>query len=464
VSESRIIQLPGDKRHFVVGMGWRHEDRPPSGKTLRAAAKDRGRWVCKRRTGMGSHQTGFSTLDVGKKKVSMQSLAALVADAKPEPWLGIFDLGNDLYWYIAVRDNQEILHDGDLIGGPEEIAKARERHASLGEWSYVDGATDDILKLIATSKASAPVFDSQARPWLAPAVGLSVAVAASFAGASLWHRHEARVELDQQMAMAKQRAIEQAMQARMPKPAPVLPWTQLASAADFLSACGNAFAQTPLAQDGWVLSSWACQQNPGGSGSVSLSWMRVGGNDLNTPAGTLTNNGDTVQGTAPLSNMLKPDSGPLLQRDPAERAIRSMAQSLALPLALSMTSPAAQPSAKTASDEGKTPPPPPWAIWTVGVEVPAPPWAFGMQGPSGAIPGLRWTRVNWDGSKWTLSGAMYVMFQSVPATPMRNNNGRGYASPVSDDPPEGGGFQPVAPATPMPSQQPGSLTGVVHVQ
>lgn len=445
MSESRIIQLPGDKRNFVVGMGWRHEDRQPSRKALRAAAKDRGRWVCRRRTSMGSHQTGFSALDVGKKKMPLQSLAALVADAKPEPWLGIFDLGNDVYWYIAVRDNQEILHDGDLIGGPDEIAKARERHASLGEWSYVDGTTEDILKLIGASKASVPVFDSQARPWLAPAVGLSVAVATSLAGTALWHRHQAHVELEKQMAMARQRAIEQAMQARMPKPAPVLPWTQLASASNFLSACGNAFALTPLAQNGWVLSSWSCQQNPGGTGSVSTSWTRAGGNDLDTPAGTLSNNGDTVQATEPLSGKLEPDSGPLLQRDPAERAIRSMAQSLALQLALSMTSPTAQQTTKTTGNQGKAPPPPPWATWTVGVEVPAPPWAFGMQGPSDSIPGLRWTRVNWDGSKWTLSGSVNVMNSSLPSGQQPS-------------------LQSVAPATPMPSPQHGSLPGVIHVQ
>lgn len=445
MSDSRIIQLPGDKRNFVVGMGWRHEDRPPSGKSLRAAAKDRGRWVCKRRTSMGSYQTGFCALDVGKKKVPMQSLAALVADAKPEPWLGIFDLGNDVYWYIAVRDNQEILHDGDVIGGPDEIAKARERHASLGEWSYVDGTAEDVLKLIGSSKASVPVYDSQARPWLAPAVGLSVAVAASVAGTALWHRHQAQVELEQQMALARQRALEQAMQARMPKPAPVLPWTQLASASDFLSACGNAFARTPLAQDGWVLSSWSCQQNTGGSGLVSTLWTRVGGNDLNTPAGTLTNNGDTVQGTAPLSSVLAKDPGPLLQPDGAERAIRSMAQSLALQLALSMAQPAARPGTQTAPNKDKTQQVPPWATWTVGVDVPAPPWAFGMQQPSDAIPGLRWTRVNWDGAKWTLSGTMYVANSAMPGV---------QPSPI----------QAATPRTPMPSPQPQSPTGVIHVQ
>lgn len=444
MSESRIIQLPGDKRRFVVGMGWRHEDRQPSGRTLRAAAKDRGRWVCKRRTSMGSYQTGFCALEMGKKKVPMQSLAALVADAKPEPWLGIFDLGNDVYWYIAVRDNQEILHDGDLIGGPEEIAKIRERHASLGEWSYVDGTAEDILKLIVASKTSIPVFDSQARPWLAPTVGVGIAIAASLAGTALWHRHEAQVELDRQMAMARQRAIEQAMQARMPKPAPVLPWTQLASASDFLRACGTAFARTPLAQDGWVLSSWSCQQNPGGTGSVSTSWARMGGNDLNTPAGTLTNNGDTVQGTVSLSSMLKPDSGPLLQRGPAERSIRSMAQSMALQLALSMTLPSVQQPTKTAADQGKAPPAPPWATWTVGVAVPAPPWALGMQGPSDSIPGLRWTRVNWDGSQWTLSGSMYVVNQSSPG---------GQPTPRQLD----------VPAMPSPQHAP-SPGAVVHVQ
>ncbi len=418
MSAARVIQLPGDKRRLVVGMRWRHEDRAPANKALRAAAKERGRWVCRRRTSMGSHQTGFASLELGLKAVAMQSLGALVADAKPEPWLGIFDLGDGLYWYIAVRDNQEILPDGDVIGNRDNIEEARARHASFGGWEYVDGDAGAVLSLISGSKRSFPVVDSEARPWLAPAVGGASLLLVSAAGLMLWHRHEQAVALQRQEALARQQALEAALAARVPKAAAILPWTQLASAVDFLQACGRAFDATPLAQDGWVLSAWDCVQGPGGQTTVDRTWSRMGGTDLRTPAGVLSADGNTVRASLPLARPLLPGAGAILASDPAERAIRGMAQTLGLPL--SLTSSASQqrhvglPGAAPVVRQ-KTPVDP-WTIWSVGTELPAPPWAFGMQQPSDAVPGLRWTRIAWDGAKWSLAGSLYVgQPQSQPA-------------------------------------------------
>ena len=334
MSVARVIQLPGDKRRLVVGMRWRHEDRAPAAKALRAAAKERGRWVCRRRTSMGSHQTGFASLELGRKAVAMQSLGALVADAKPEPWLGIFDLGDGLYWYIAVRDNQEILPDGDVIGNRDDIEDARARHASFGGWEYVDGDAGTVLSLISGSKRSFPVVDSEARPWLAPAVGGASLLLVSAAGLTLWHRHEQAVAQQRQEALARQQALRAAMAARVPKAAVILPWTQLASAADFLQTCGRAFDATPLAQDGWVLSAWDCLQAPGGQTTVDRTWRRVGGTDLRTPAGLLSADGNTVRTSLPLARPLPPGAGAILASDPAERAVRGMAQTLGLPLSL----------------------------------------------------------------------------------------------------------------------------------
>ena len=410
MSAARVIQLPGDKRRLVVGMRWRHEDRPPAAKALRAAAKERGRWVCRRRTSAGSHQTGFGALSLGRKPGSMQSLAALVADAKREPWLGIFDLGDGLYWYIAVRDNQEILPDGDVIGNADDIADARARHASFGGWDYVDGDAGAVLSLIRSSKRSFPVVDSEDRPWMVPAVGGSAVVLAAAAGVVLWHRHEQAVALQRQDMLARQQALRAAMTAKAPKPVVILPWTQLASAADFLQTCGQAFDATPLAQDGWVLSAWDCSQEPGGQVTSDLTWTRMGGTDLRTPDGLLSTDGDTVRKVLPLASHLFPDAGAILGPDPAERAIRGMSQVLRLPLTLTSSAPdrpatalpGALPLARPKVDAD------PWTIWAVGIELPAAPWAFGMQQPSDAVPGLRWTRVAWDGAKWTLSGSMYV--------------------------------------------------------
>ncbi|MDA8254973.1 MAG: type 4b pilus protein PilO2 [Betaproteobacteria bacterium] len=432
MSAARIIQLPCDKRKLVVGMRWRHEDRAPTTKALRGAAKERGRWVCRRRTSMGSHQTGFASLELGRKAVAMQSLGALVADAKPEPWLGIFDLGDGLYWYIAVRDNQEILPDGDVIGNRDDIEEARARHASFGGWEYVDGDADAVLSLISGSKRSFPVLDSESRPWRAPAVGGASLLLVSAAGLMLWHRHEQAVAQQRQEALARQQALRAAMAARVPKAAAILPWTQLASAADFLQACGRAFDATPLAQDGWVLSAWDCLQGPGGQTTVDRTWSRMGGTDLRTQAGVLSADGNTVRASLPLARPLPPGAGAILASDPAERAIRGMAQTLGLPMSLTSSAsqqrPTGLPGAAPVAQQKI--PADPWTIWSVGIELPAPPWALGMQQPSDAVPGLRWTRIAWDGAGWTLAGSLYVgqpqpqsQFQTAGASVSQSRRG-----------------------------------------
>jgi hypothetical protein len=194
----------------------------------------------------------------------------------------------------------------------------------------------------------------------------------------LWHRHEQAVAQQRQEALARQQALRAAMAARVPKAAAILPWTQLASAADFLQACGRAFDATPLAQDGWVLSAWDCLQAPGGRTTVDRTWSRMGGTDLRTPAGVLSADGNTERASLPLARPLAHGAGAILASDPAERAIRGMAQTLGLPL--SLTSSASQ--QRHVGLPGAAPvaphkiPADPWTIWSVGIELPAPPWTL----------------------------------------------------------------------------------------
>ena len=464
MSEGRIIALPGDKRKFVVGMSWKHEDRQPSGSAMRAAAKDRGRWVCKRRTSMGSYQLGFCNLEKSKKKQALFSLGALVADAKPEPWLGIFDLGNGLHWYIAVRDNQEILPDGDFVGTPEDIAEARDRHASLGDWTYMDGDLKTILDLVSARKARFLIVDSQAKPWLAPTVASGLLVVFGLGGTLLWKKHEQQMLMDRQMAMARQAALQAALEAKKPKPAPILPWTQIASSTDYFASCARLFSNEPLSDHGWIMTNWACRQNPGGSVSTTLSWQRAGGTDLQTPDGALTNNGDTVQSAVPSLERLAVFAGPpLLSRDTAERVIRSLSQSFGVPLALTMASP--MPAPAKPGEKPQVAPPQPWAQWTVGFKLPAAPWALGLGPTFDAIPGLRFNSLVWDGRSWALAGVMYVATpemqsagQPVPGATMPGSRiGAPVAIPQNVQTPS----TPMAQAPLAQSPHPGA---VIHVQ
>ncbi|MHB0929667.1 MAG: hypothetical protein ACYC3W_12330, partial [Candidatus Nanopelagicales bacterium] len=70
-------------------------------------------------------------------------------------------------------------------------------------------------------------------------------------------------------------------------------------------------------------------------------------------------------------------------------------------------------------------------------EVPAPPWALGMQQPSDAVPGLRWTRIAWDGAKWSLAGSLYVgqpqpqpQFQTAGASVSQSRGAMPHPNPM----------------------------------
>jgi hypothetical protein len=93
-----ILDIPGDKRRFVAGMYWRHEDRKPSRQSLLDGARKKDWWVVVRRTKSRSYQSGFCPPILNGKgkplKGNHVSLAASIAEVLQEPWLGIFDLGN----------------------------------------------------------------------------------------------------------------------------------------------------------------------------------------------------------------------------------------------------------------------------------------------------------------------------------------------------------------------------------
>ncbi len=410
MNQAGFVQIPGDKRQFVVGLSWKVEDKNPSAKRVRALAAERGRWICRRKTMHGSFQVGFCDIEHPAKRGSMTSLAAAMANAKPEPWLGIFRLGEDLYWYIAVRDNQSILPDGDLLGSQEQIKEARARHTGLGDWNFCDGDIDTIVEMLGGNKASWLVTDSHHRPWVKPTVAATCVLVIGGGGLLAAKKHEHDVLVQRQIAIQRQAALDAAMAAKQPKPTPILPWTQLASSTSFFQACAAAFSNTPLSDAGWILTRWECDQSPGGSVAVKTAWERAGGDTLDTPIGMLSNHGNTIQGGASAVTRLAAFAGPpLLQGNVAERVIRAIGQNLDMPMQLTMPRPEAAPAVQTSGS--KPPPPPPWLQGSVVLKVPAPPWSLGIGPYLDLVPGLRMTSVAWDGQFWALSGQSYTANQ-----------------------------------------------------
>ena len=96
---------------------------------------------------------GYSETIEEMKYKKLPSLAVNIANSKKEPWMGVFDIGGGLYWYVAVRDNQAILPDGDIVGTKAEIDKIFNETISLDKWDTIieNGNIEDIANLITDS-------------------------------------------------------------------------------------------------------------------------------------------------------------------------------------------------------------------------------------------------------------------------------------------------------------------------
>ncbi len=143
----KIVKIGG--KEYLVGLSW---------ETLSASEKIRDKFK-EYRTGFycarnlsGMVNIGYSDNIDGKYK-KLPSLAAAVADAKKEPWCGIFKI-KDEYWYIAVRDNQSIIPDADVIGKENDVEELFNNNLPLG-WDVVieSGSEEDLLDLIIDVKS-----------------------------------------------------------------------------------------------------------------------------------------------------------------------------------------------------------------------------------------------------------------------------------------------------------------------
>lgn len=401
------IDIPGSKRRWVVGLHWRHEDRRPSRGAMAKLSREYGRWGLVRRTSLGTTQSAFGQPITDRRAPrGLISLAAVIADLRPEPWLAIFDLGNGLFWHIAVRDNQEIMPDGDFIGDAYAAGEMRSKHESLGDWTVHDGdlhSLGDLLDEVkpAVLKGSA-IVDLQHKPWIMPTLGALTLGAAAVSGLALWERHEQAVRLRQEMAAARKAAIERAMQAKA-NAAPVLPWSHEASCEDVLGAARQAWNAQPLAISGWALSAWALNAQ-GASTEIQTQWTSAGGSPLSAP-GLLDADAKKSSEQQVGPRLTLASSSLVLHQQEAMRTVWDLRSRYGLEV---QVQPAPRP---LVAPGAKAPPAPAWSISQVRVWSDAPLWALGLDHAMAAIPGLRLRLVRFEGGHWLAEGVLYAIPQ-----------------------------------------------------
>lgn len=403
---AELLSLPGVKGNYAIGLGWRHEDVVPKAKALKAMAEEKGQWGVVYATSAGAIQAGFcEPIEGAKSPRGIKALAAVIADAHPQPWLGTFDLGNGLHWLLAVRDSNEVIPDGDVVGTLEAIQHAREKHLPLGDWNEVAGTLSDLADIARATRRQPALRDLKGSSWVLWA-GVALGTAAILAAGGAWYFHQLQVEAERQAQLAAARARAAAVRQR--QQVVVLPWTLLPAPSSVLTACEHAWNEQPLALSGSVLVSWTCSVSAEGT-AVNVAWKRYGGTASEMPGAMTTPDSSSEQRAYP-----KPDMGlPALATTdkPAETAAWDMAQAYSVPLVLV----AAKAPAVLPGSDGASQPVPAWLSKTATFEQPAPPWLTIDAQALDLVPGLRVTEVtfNVDKNMWSSTGSLY----SLPVAP-----------------------------------------------
>lgn len=391
----RTIQI--GKRRWLAGMTWSSFEDAPSKAELKEDAERLGAsWTCVR-IGESAIQAGFCAPLDSKKPSRLYSLAAMLADSREQPWLGIFKIEDGVWWYIAVRDGHAILPDGDVIGGEEEIHAARERHAGYTDWKYIDGDITLLETLIKEVDAKPTPVRSLSGGNL-PAIPLliSAMVLASALGSGYWwYQKQQAQERERLEAMAKMRA-----QMAVNQPVIVLPSPLLTTPRpnDWLAACGNAILEMPLSQNGWTLDQVYCD-----TASAIIYWMlKDGATVANKPDGKLSDEGNTVDQVIELVELRAAGNNDAIDLSDAKLALRAWAQAANFTLAMNEAAPVPTLPGATRTPE-KTDAPVPRPQATVALDISVSPFDMDVS----TIPGLRLTSLRSSEKGWHLEGVLY---------------------------------------------------------
>lgn len=389
-----IIHL--GKRRWVAGMTWAsYEDAPNKPELREDAQRLNSTWTAVR-IGEDCIQGGFCSAIEGVKVAKLFSLAAMLADSRKQPWLGIFKIEEDLWWYVAVRDGHAILPDGDVLGGKEEIYAARERHSGYADWNYVEGDLALLESLIKdVDEGPTRIRSLDGNPHLPKILaGAAIGLAAAAAGGWWMHHHQEQEAAKQRAAMARMR--EQMAQAKLDeKPIVSTPATSMPPATDFLRSCGDAVT-LPISQYGWLIDSVSCTVD-----HATVVWARKDGATVEfRPDGTLSEDGEMTTQTISLGlNQQSKDER--IQLNEAADRLRAWAQAAGFKLDLKVPTGDKTPATLPGANPTAVPPASPEMSVSVKINISL----FDLSLPD--VPGLRLSAINMTATGWELIGALY---------------------------------------------------------
>lgn len=306
---SVIAEIGGKK--WVLGMHWQsYDDAPARSQLLEDSDELDAPWYSLRKT--------ESVIQVGycppiaeiKRPRKLASLAAMLADVRPQPWLGVFEIAPELFWYIAVRDEYAILPTGDVVGTKTDIDAACSEHAGYGEWTVERGDMSVLEGLLSECEAKRTVVKSLAVSRIDPiptAIGAAVAIFLGGATAVGHHFHAQEV-LEQKRKLLMEAHARNVGQPRTPTAQELLKRTPEPS--HWLATCFSDLSAMPASDQGWILTNRGCS-----SAGVIGKWLRGPGATVSeAPNGQIDPAGETITSMTPFST--KPANGKDTSTDP----------------------------------------------------------------------------------------------------------------------------------------------------
>lgn len=288
MNRPEIISAAG--REWVAGFTWRAFAQYPTAQERREDAQLLGAdWVAFRTT-PDVTQAGFCSQIDQRTPKRLYSLAAAVATEYPQPWQGIFQISDTLWWYIAVRDGQAILPDGDIIGDYNSILAAQARHEGYNDWTVQTGTLEDlslILEFSSNANGLSPVHPVNPTPlWkiLAPVLGLVLIIVA---GVMVYQRYERH-----RLAAIQHALLEREVRLHaITSPLATTPMPDI-----WLASCGNLMQSLPVSKSGWALKGLTCYTT-----HAVVLWQRQDGATLaQRPRGTISAGGNAITQILPL--------------------------------------------------------------------------------------------------------------------------------------------------------------------
>lgn len=401
---SEIITI--GKRQWLIGMAWHsYEDVPDKGLLAEDAQRLQADWVCVR-IGASAIQAGFcQPIPDVKTPRRVYSLAAMLADSREQPWLGVFKIAEDRFWLIAIRDKHAIMpsmfpSQGDYVGSEEEVKRLRDSHAGMAEWTHIAGDLNDLAQWVdEVDERPTPVRNLHGRP-LPGATGMvSIALLLSaVAGGVYWWTEKRTMEERQ---IAEQRA---AMSARLQAgEAPVAPTSPLLTSPTpetWLQACRDIIHDLPISYLGWVLAEVGCSAQ-----QVSVVWQRKDGATVDDrPPGQVQDSGDVIEQAIPLPALPPAAADDSIDLAEARIRLRGWSQAAGLQVTFASGTQASATPQLPGADTGPTAishPESPNTAFTMT----SPVSPFGLDfSPS---PGLRLTSIRTTDSGWQLQGVLH---------------------------------------------------------